>query len=60
MEEHNDGRHTLHDYWHIIWEKKWMIALFVFTTTLTVIIGNFLTAPVYEASVMLHIKRQTS
>ncbi|MCK4543885.1 MAG: hypothetical protein KAU17_16755, partial [Spirochaetales bacterium] len=59
MEEQNEIRLTVVDYWHIIWRRKWMIALFVLTTTIVVIIGSFITAPIYQASVILHIKKQT-
>lgn len=35
-----------------------MIGLFVFTTTLVVLIGSFMMTPIYEASATLHIKEQ--
>ena len=58
MEEYSEDGLTLEDYWNTIWRRKWMIGLFVFTTTLAVLIGSFLITPIYEASTTLHIKGQ--
>ncbi len=58
MEEYSEDGLTLEDYWNTIWRRKWMIGLFVFATTLAVLIGSFLMTPIYEASTTLHIKGQ--
>jgi succinoglycan biosynthesis transport protein ExoP len=56
LAEHGEDRSALESYWRIIWRRKWMIALFVLVTTLTVLVVSFLVTPIYEASATLHIK----
>ncbi|MBW8003501.1 MAG: polysaccharide biosynthesis tyrosine autokinase [Planctomycetes bacterium] len=58
MEKHSEDQISLEDYWRIIWRRKWMIGLFVFTITLAVLIGSFMMAPIYESSTTLHMKEQ--
>ncbi len=45
-------------YWHIIWRRRWLIGLFVVVTTAVVAVGSVLMTPVYEATVVLHVREQ--
>ena len=58
MAEFKKDLYTIEDYWRIIWRRKWLIAIFVFTITAAVIIGSFMMTPIYESSTTLHLKGQ--
>jgi capsular exopolysaccharide synthesis family protein len=47
------------EYWRVLLHRRWAVYLAVVTVCLTVLITSFLTTPLYRATVVLQIERQT-
>jgi len=47
---------SLHDYWRIIWGRKWIVILTVVVITGSAVAFSFLQTPIYEASTTLYLK----
>ncbi len=46
-------------YWHIIWKRRWMVLGVLAIIFITSLIGTLLTTPIYRATTVLQIERQS-
>jgi len=51
---------NLRDLWMVLVRRRWVVMLFAFVVIVSVVIGTFLSTPLYRASLTLQIDRETA
>ena len=49
----------LFDYWSVLVRRRWIVYLSVISVTVTALIGSFIVTPIYRATTVLQIERQS-